>query len=149
MFYFAYGSNLNYLQMKKRCPDAEKIGSHLLEKHRLLFRSHDGKKGYLTIVEDKNFDVPIGIYKISKKDEENLDKYEGVKCRCYRKEQITINYKGENIKGLVYLMNNGKPLMPNDDYYLKVKDGYECFGFDYKYLFDAYNECKLKMEKLL
>ena len=39
MLYFAYGSNLHHLQMKKRCKDSVFIKKINLEDFRLTFRS--------------------------------------------------------------------------------------------------------------
>ena len=39
MLYFAYGSNLNHYQMKKRCKDSKYIKSINLKNYTLTFRS--------------------------------------------------------------------------------------------------------------
>ena len=53
MLYFAYGSNLNHFQMKKRCKDSKYIKKFEIKDFRLTFRSKYGvadieiKKNYL------------------------------------------------------------------------------------------------------
>ena len=37
-YYIAYGSNLNYEQMRWRCPDAKVIGTSVIPDYRLIFR---------------------------------------------------------------------------------------------------------------
>ena len=39
MLYFAYGSNLNHFQMKKRCKDSKFIKKFILKNFKLTFRS--------------------------------------------------------------------------------------------------------------
>ena len=141
-YYFAYGSNLNLIQMKKRCPDFKKIGSSILDDYKLLFRKHH-KNGnaYLTIEKAKDKVVPIGIYEISEKDEATLDKREGIKEHCYKKEYLECDFNGNKIKGLVYIMENTAKAVPPQEYYEKVKQGYYDFNFDICYLEEAMEEC--------
>ena len=142
-YYFAYGSNLNKDQMYCRCPESRKIGSFILNGYRLLFRKHH-KNGncYLTIEKAADESVPIGIFEISDNDEKTLDKREGVETDCYKKEYIDIIFNGENINGLVYIMVNPKKAAPQNDYYERVKQGYNDFGFDLSYLEEARQECE-------
>lgn len=75
-YYAAYGSNLNLEQMKWRCPDAKVIGTAVIEGYELLFKG--SKTGsYLTIEPDVKNQVPVGIFEVSKADENSLDRYEG------------------------------------------------------------------------
>ena len=39
MLYFAYGSNLNHFQMKRRCKDSRFLKKIVLKDYRLTFRS--------------------------------------------------------------------------------------------------------------
>ena len=41
-YYFAYGSNLHHLQMKRRCPNCKYIGKLVLHDYNLTFRSKYG-----------------------------------------------------------------------------------------------------------
>ena len=73
MLYFAYGSNLNHFQMKKRCTDSVFLKKINLKDFKLTFRSKyraadiEYKKGSL---------VQGGLFEISKIDEKKLDIYE-------------------------------------------------------------------------
>ena len=51
MLYFAYGSNLNHFQMKKRCKDSKYIKKFEIKDFRLTFRS---KYGVADIESKKN-----------------------------------------------------------------------------------------------
>jgi hypothetical protein len=101
----------------------------------------------LTITEDEDSRVPIGIYEISQADKKTLDICEGVGKGIYHEEPISLNLDGEDIQGFVYIMNGGAALLPKCDYYHKVATGYDEFSFDKKYLTDAYKECALQMKR--
>lgn len=136
-YYLAYGSNLNLNQMKRRCPNAKKVGTFLLKGYELEFRY------YLTIKESPNSEVPIGIFEIDDKDEIALDRYEGYPTH-YRKEYLEVELNGKPIKALVYIMNEEiRGVMVPDTFYLRVcLEGYKDFGFNTSYLFKAYKEAE-------
>ena len=73
MLYFAYGSNLNHFQQKRRCKDSKFIKKINLKGYTLNFRS---KYRAADIEKKNNSIVPGGLYKISKSDEKKLDIYE-------------------------------------------------------------------------
>ena len=142
-YYFAYGSNLNLTQMNSRCPESRKIGRSMLNGYRLRFcKHHKTEHGYMTIEKADNICVPIGIFEISDNDENILDRKEGVTCHCYRKEMIDVDFNGEKVNGLVYIMENPKKAIPQKDYYERVKQGYKDFEFDLSYLEEARRECE-------
>lgn len=136
-YYLAYGSNLNLNQMKRRCPNAKKVGSFLLKGYELEFRY------YLTIKKNQNAEVPLGIFEIDEKDELSLDRYEGYPTH-YRKEYLEVELNGKPIKALVYIMNEEiRGVMIPDTFHLRVcLEGYKDFGFDTSYLFKAYKEAE-------
>ncbi len=68
MLYFAYGSNLNHYQMKRRCKDSKFIKKINLKGYALNFRS---KYRAADIEKKNNSIVPGGLYEISKSDEKN------------------------------------------------------------------------------
>lgn len=129
-YYMAYGSNLNILQMARRCPGAVPVGGAILYDYKLVFR-----RMYLTIEPDDGSMVPVGIWEIDKKNEEELDRYEGYP-HFYRKELIPVSFRAysgamhEDAQCLVYIMNDGFPIQQATPGYLKtVSDGYKDFGF--------------------
>ena len=96
MLYFAYGSNLNHYQMKKdRCPGAKFITKYNIKEYKLIFSYRDQKEpyGYANIEKRKGSKVPGAIWKITKGDELELDRYEGVRFRSYDKEYFTLKGK--------------------------------------------------------
>ena len=69
MLYFAYGSNLNHFQMKRRCKDSIFLKKYELKGYRLTFRS---KYRAADIEKKRNSIVPGGLFEISKSDEKKL-----------------------------------------------------------------------------
>lgn len=134
--YLAYGSNLNLVQMADRCPTAKAVGVSELKDYKLIFRGGNG--GAVATVEPlKGSTVPVLIWEITKADEKALDRYEGFPY-FYRKENVKIKLNGKNIKAMVYIMNEGRPLgQPSMYYYSVIYDGYMAQDFDIKTLTTA------------
>ena len=127
--YIAYGSNLNLAQMAVRCPTARVLGASWMEGWRLLFRG--AREGAVATVEPFNGgSVPVLVWEITPADEAALDRYEGWPF-LYRKETVKVKLEGKNVKGMVYIMNDGRPLgQPNCYYYSTILEGYKDAGFD-------------------
>lgn len=146
-YYLAYGSNLNIRQMQYRCPTARVIGTALIPDYRLLFRG--SKTGaYLTIEPAKGHSVPVGVWEVGPLDERALDRYEGCPSFYYKKE---MKLPIEGIRtgkvrlrdAFVYIMHEERPIsIPSTSYLTTCWIGYENFGFDQKYLLEAYFESK-------
>ena len=132
MLYFAYGSNLNHLQMKKRCKDSIFLKRINLNDFRLTFRS---KYRAADIENKKNSIVPGGLYEISKSDEKKLDIYEDYP-NLYKKYYFYYYSK----KVMTYLMSNKTPFrFPTTRYLNIIKKGYKDSMLDKKYLKKALN----------
>ena len=146
MLYVAYGSNLNKDQMAWRCPTAKAVGTNLLIGWRLSFKG--SKTGsYLTIEPDPDGEVPVGIWEIDKESERALDAYEGYPV-FYRKVKINVRLNGRNRKGIVYIMNDGRPYgIPSINYIETCITGYNDFGFDQAVLAEAFDYTCKKVKK--
>lgn len=142
-YYIAYGSNLNLIQMKMRCPEAKIIGTSMLENYQLLFKGN--KTGsYLTIEPQEGSSVPVAVWSVTEADEKALDRYEGFPNFYYKKE-IMLPIKGiqsgktRNHKVFVYIMHENRSLGIPSKYYLETcLQGYRSFGFDEDLLKKAY-----------
>ena len=127
MFYFAYGSNLNLTQMKKRCKDNVFIKKIKLKDFRLTFRS---KYRAADIEKKKNSVVPGALFEISKSDEKKLDVYEDYPI-LYKKYYFT--YYGKKV--MTYTMKKKSQFMfPTERYLNTVKRGYRDCNLNKKYL---------------
>ncbi len=123
--YFAYGSNLNINQMKKRAPSAQILGASYLVGWRLIFRRvADIARG------TKDDLLPIGIWKIEPEDEAALDIYEGWP-KVYRKVKIS--------GMLTYRMNEIGFAPPSEKYFDTIAEGYADFGLRLDLLLEAKN----------
>ena len=127
MLYFAYGSNLNHFQMKRRCKDSVYLKKINLNNFRLTFRS---KYRAADIEYKKNSIVPGGLYEISKSDERKLDIYEDYPI-LYKKHYFY--YYGKKV--MTYIMVNKSSFkFPTERYLNVVKTGYRDCNLDEKYL---------------
>ena len=130
MLYFAYGSNLNHFQMKKRCKDSVFLKKINLQDFKLTFRSRyraadiEYKKGSL---------VQGGLFEISKSDEKKLDIYEDFPI-LYKKHYFTY----QNNKIMTYIMVKKSNFRYPDEKYLNIiKKGYKDCDLDQKILICA------------
>jgi gamma-glutamylcyclotransferase (GGCT)/AIG2-like uncharacterized protein YtfP len=136
MMYFAYGSNLNWEQMKQRCPDCFPVARATLKGWKLQFR------GPLDIEPDARSEVHGAVFSISEDDLEALDQYEGFP-NCYTRKTVTMldNKREQLISAIVYVMTRtrkGKGLyMPSKGYLQCCLQGYEDFGIPETQIWDA------------
>jgi len=121
MLYFAYGSNLHHLQMKRRCKDSIFLKKINLKDFRLTFRNM-----YADIEPKKNSIVQGALFKISKIDEKKLDVYEDYPI-VYKKYYFTYYAK----KVMTYTMTK-KTLFtyPTKRYLDIIKKGYKDCNLD-------------------
>jgi len=117
MFYFAYGSNLNQKQMRRRCKDSRFIKKITLKNYILTFRS---KYGAADIEQKMGKKVYGALYNISKSDERRLDIYEEYPT-LYKK----MYFKHNNKLIMTYLMEKKtKRTSPTFQYLGLIKQGY-------------------------
>lgn len=141
-YYIAYGSNLNLPQMRMRCPNARIIGTSIIDDYQLLFKG--SKTGsYLTIEPKEGGKVPVVVWEVTESDEVALNRYEGYPTFYYKKT-MTLDVKGirtgkiRKKEAFVYIMHEERKLGNPSSYYVRTcLNGYQTFGFDEKYLYDA------------
>ena len=141
MLYFAFGSNLNQKQMKRRCKDSKYIGCYSLKNYKLVFRNYYLGGGVADIQKDKNSTVLGAIYKISKKDEKELDLYED-----YPKTYIKKYFKLLGKKVMFYYMPKKTMHVPPSKRYLNlIIQGYKDCGYKNNYIVISRNK-KIKVK---
>ena len=127
MLYFAYGSNLNHFQMKRRCKDSIFLKKINLKDFKLTFRS---KYRAADIEAKKNSIVPGALFEISKSDEKKLDVYEDYP-NLYKKYYF--QYYGKKV--MTYTMVNKTSFKyPTERYLNIVKRGYKDCKLNIDYL---------------
>ena len=127
MLYFAYGSNLNHFQMKRRCKDSIFLKKTNLKDFKLTFRS---KYRAADIEPRKNSAVPGALFEISKSDEKKLDVYEDFPT-LYKKYYF--NYYGKKVMTYVMVKKTSFKY-PTERYLNTVKRGYKDCDLNKKYL---------------
>tara|TARA_B100000767_G_C19314102_1_gene348827 strand:- start:132 stop:539 length:408 start_codon:yes stop_codon:yes gene_type:complete len=133
MLYFAYGSNLNHFQIKRRCKSSVFLKKINLSNFKLTFRSTYRAADIET---KKNSIVPGALFEISKSDEKKLDVYEDYPI-LYKKYYFT--YYGKKV--MTYIMVKKTPFTyPTERYLNIVKKGYKDCKLDNKYLLLALKE---------
>ncbi len=129
--YFAYGSNLYKDHMEARCPQADPVGRLLLPNYRLTFR------GVADIEPCRGDHVEGGLFAITPRCEQLLDRYEGVPS-LYRKEYFVVKVgDGKTEQVLFYKMNSGGVAPPGDMYLKTIMRGFADFSLDMSKLDEA------------
>jgi len=131
MFYFAYGSNLNHHQMKNiRCIGSKYLKTFFLKGYKLSFCHPNklNKYGYGNIIKKKRSKVPGAIWKITKKHEKILDRYEEFP-NSYQKKYFFLNGK----KIMFYIMLKCFKKKPPKSYINIIKEGYKNCNINIKY----------------
>ena len=137
-YYFAYGANLNKVNMRMRCPTAKPVGAAILYEHRLVF------KGVADVLAVKGQHVHGAVWLIKPRDEESLDQFEGYP-HLYKKKAVKVKLKtGEEVECMIYYMNGGHDRSqslapPSRGYYRGIAIGYKDFGLPIKNLVLAAN----------
>jgi gamma-glutamylcyclotransferase (GGCT)/AIG2-like uncharacterized protein YtfP len=131
MLYFAYGSNLNHHQMKNiRCIGSKYLKSTFLKDYKLIFCYPNilNKYGYANVVKKKGSKVPGAIWKITKRHEKILDRYEDFP-NAYQKKYFYLN--GKRI--MFYIMNKYFIKKPPISYIDIITKGYKDCNIDLNY----------------
>ena len=128
MLYFAYGSNLNEKQMKKRCPAATKLCSASLGGAALGFLG-----GVATIFPEQGsatLGVEGGLWLITPECLKALDKYEGYPRLYDRGIVEVVDENGHARRAITYwIIKKGMKVDPIGASYLgSIVQGYKDFG---------------------
>ena len=98
ILYFAYGSNLNAEQMRKRCPGAKEFSRAVLPGWKLA------RRGFADIEPAPKARVNGALYAIGRDDLASLDFYEGYPALYDRREVLVYDGGGVFRKALAYVM---------------------------------------------
>lgn len=136
--YFAYGSNLNIAQMKRRCPKAKPLRRWKLGNARLVFR------GVADCILDEGAACYGGIWLITPECERALDAYEGFRrddpeAGMYRKIHMPLPgpMYGGHAELMYYAMNSTGIMPPSGGYLACIVQGYRDFKLPLRPLHEA------------
>jgi len=136
MKYFAYGSNMNFRHMRKRCPESSFVGRGYIKDHKFVF---DGKSsnwpGFAcaNIVPCEGEEVWGGIFEISGKDLKSLDKYEHYPIN-YGHGKLLVLGGHEKIESLVYLREPQEEGPARKEYLEMILEGARDCGLPEEYI---------------
>lgn len=146
MLYFAYGSNLDFDQMRSRCPSAQFVAIARLPGYRLAFTRNSPKRGcgVADVVEDPGQCVWGAVYYIAEVDLGRLDKHEGfrpgrpISENAYNREERHVWRAGDRDEPLLvrlYIANpENNPPLPSAAYRRQIVKGAESWGLPPDYV---------------
>lgn len=137
MLYFAYGSNLNPEQMKRRCPGHRVVGLAALRDHKLSFplTSHDWGGGVASLAVAHGENAWGVVYDLTDEDLTALDTYEGFRGpgdqhNLYDREPVFVDLTRPDdgsiprrVRALCYLARPSNPAPPSRRYLDTILEG--------------------------
>ncbi len=131
----AYGSNISSELLKEHCKDVTYVCKGTLKNYSLSFKTVDNVRSFASIEKEIGSEVPIVIYKISKKDSIKLDQYEEVEYGLYYKKRKIVFMNKRIYWPVMYIMNKeSKSMKPSKDYLDKLYLGYKEYDLDTSYI---------------
>ena len=130
--YFAYGSNLDPAQMRRRCPHAAPGRPAILRGHRIAFGGHSRTWGgpVATLVKDPNDWVDGLLYEMPLAELTVLDGYEGHPFAYRRKLLLITDDTGRRRRANVYVLPVVEETRPTPRYFGVIWRAYLRLGFD-------------------
>src|SRR5690606_31326080 len=127
--YFAYGSNINKLQMARRCPDAVFQGMATLHNYRYIIN----QRGVATVIPQPGSQVTGVLWSLTPEDESSMDFYEGVPV-YYTRHFLGV-VQGDAVHlALVYLAVETRLGLPRPGYQVTIVEKAREQGFDESYI---------------
>ena len=143
--YFAYGSNLDLPQMKRRCPSSKLISKGSLSGYRLTFNTFSSGwgGGVADVIQDQGSKVWGLVFELSGTDLERLDRYEGYHkdwTSLYERWKTVIDTPNGQVSDVwVYtVVEKQKFVKPTLEYLQIIKDAAVKWNFPKAYLTLAY-----------
>jgi gamma-glutamylcyclotransferase (GGCT)/AIG2-like uncharacterized protein YtfP len=128
MEYFAYASNLNREQMRKRCPDAKPKFTATLPNYKLIFSgwSRELHGSTASIQPFRGSKVVGAVYEISEKDLQKLDRYEDYPNTCDHLNVMVFNEDDVAVKAVTYIRRRqSDESKPAPEYLAIIRQGYK------------------------
>jgi gamma-glutamylcyclotransferase (GGCT)/AIG2-like uncharacterized protein YtfP len=125
VYYFAYGSNMDWPQMQRRCPSSQFVCVAHLADYRFAIARHSRLRhcGTATIIAHRGSEVWGIVYDVSDNDLLTLDGFED----GYRREKVSVtalNAGDHPLPALVYIAEKEENVpLPNPAYKRHLTDG--------------------------
>ena len=134
MYYFAYGSNMNWLQMQRRCPSARFFCLGRLVGYQFGITRHSRLRdcGTANVFPSPGREVWGVVYDVQESDLKLLDGFED----GYRRETLMVHCEGEQaLTALVYVAEPETNVpSPNAEYKRLMIEGAKHWGLPHLYL---------------
>ena len=127
--YFAYGSNMDPVQMASRCPGADPLEVAVLRDHQLAY-TYDApgwEGGVATVIPEPGSQVWGVVWSLTARHLDTLDDYEGVDIGIYRRELVDVYVLDRPMEAFVYITNDTLSRLPNQRYIDALVRGAEHF----------------------
>ena len=111
-YYFAYGSNMNQLQMQERCPQSILVGKAVLYEYKIDFTIYSEKRqcGCADIVPSPALEVWGLLYSVNDSDRRALDMFEGHPIHYQRCTVVVFDDVGVSHNAFSYEVVNKHPV---------------------------------------
>jgi gamma-glutamylcyclotransferase len=125
VLYFAYASNMNFVQMKRWCQGSRFLKSVFLEGQRFVYDGYsltwDGAVGNMVRAETDR--VWGALFEITEKDRLSLDAFEGYP-RTYDRKDVQVRDPAGNVYRAMTYARAGRAVgKPHPDYEKVILDG--------------------------
>ena len=110
--YFAYGLNLDRVEMGHRCPGAEYVGRARLAHH--AFRIN--RRGVATVVGSRGTEVHGALWLVADGHLRLLDQFEGVDFGLYVRQRREIHFETSTPQAHIYVATDMRGGSPRSDY---------------------------------
>ena len=136
MLYFAYGSNMDPVQMSHRCPGARPLGAARLADWRLTFtRDSPGWGGGVGHIERAPGDEVWGVlWDVTDEHMRSLDEYEGVAGGVYVRDVVNVRHGDRDLDAVVYIAVPRGHKPPSKKYIAALVRGAEAHGLPSGYV---------------
>ena len=145
MLYFAYGSNLDWGQMKARCPSARFVCVAKLPGYKLAFTRLSERRqcGTADVIKTAGSAVWGVVYQLDECDFGPLDEYEGCvlgrPTNAYDRIEVQVLQEGDDSRpttAWVYVVNakSERPHIPNAEYMRLMTEGARYWGLPQPYI---------------
>jgi len=136
MLYFAYGSNMDPVQMAERTPGGRALGAARLDGYRLTFtRDSPAWGGGVAHIEvDPDDEVWGVLWDLEPEHLDALDVYEAVGLGVYTRECVTVAYDGGEVEAEVYIAVKTDYKKPSKKYMSALIRGAEAHALPDEYI---------------
>ena len=136
MKYFAYGSNMDPVQMARRCPGSRSLGRARLADHRLAF-TYDSVRwggGVGTVLPVQGEETWGVLWDLDEDHVESLDRYEQIADDVYRRTEVIVQASDGPCEAMMYVATDRRHRRPSRRYVRALLRGARAHDFPAHYI---------------